>query len=168
MKPQIENSYQKIVGFKRKADKHRGGSSCTASQKIANCRAYERLSYYLADAIAGLAKRLCTESVHQDSLQEFTACRLIPLNKGPSQNGTLGVRPIGIGETFCRIFGKSVMTVFKSDIQAAGVYLQTCTGIRSGIEAAIHAATDAWQMSSTEAMVQVDTDNAFNRLNRKV
>ena len=61
-------------------------------------------------------------------------------------------------------FGKSVMTVFKSDIQAAGVYLQTCTGIRSGIEAAIH----AWQMSFTEAMVQVDADNAFNRLNRKV
>ena len=90
------------------------------------------------------------------------------MNKGPSKNGTPGVRPIGIGETFCRIFGKSVMTVFKSDIQPAGVYLQTCTGIRSGIEPSIHAATDAWQMSSTEAMVQVDADNAFNRLNRKV
>ena len=67
-----------------------------------------------------------------------------------------------------QVFGKSVMTVFKSDIQAAGGCLQTCTGIRSGIEAAIHAATDAWQMSSTEAMVQVDADNAFNRLNRKI
>ena len=90
------------------------------------------------------------------------------MNKRPSKHGTQGVRPIGIGETFRRIFGKSVMTVFKSHIQAAGGCLQTCTGIRSGIEQAIHAATDAWQMSSTEAIVQVDADNAFDRLNRKV
>ena len=60
------------------------------------------------------------------------------------------------------------MSVLKEDIQVAGGCLQTCTGIRSGIEAAIHAASEAWEDSSTEALLQVDADNAFNRLNRKV
>ena len=43
-----------------------------------------------------------------------------------------------------------------------------CTGIRAGIEAAIHATSEAWNKDSTEALLQVDAANAFNRLNRKV
>ena len=96
------------------------------------------------------------------STEAYTSCRLIPLNKNP------GVRPIGIGETLRRIVAKSVMTVFKLDIQLAGGCLQTCTGIRSGIEAAIHATRKAWSHQTTDCLLQVDADNAFNRLNRKV
>ena len=99
---------------------------------------------------------------------EFTACRLVPLDKGSDSDGNPGVRPIGIGEVLRRIVGKSVMSVLKEDIQESCGCLQTCTGLRSGIEAAIHATTEMWQNSSTEAVLQVDADNAFNRLNRKV
>ena len=131
-------------------------------------KAYGKHSYHLADAISSLAKRLCTETIHPESLQDYIAGRLIPLDKGADNNGCPGVRPIGIGETLRRIVGKTVMTVFKNDVQVAGGCLQTCTGIRSGIEAAIHATTEAWHHNSTEGLLQVDADNAFNRLNRKV
>ena len=60
------------------------------------------------------------------------------------------------------------MSIMKSDIQAAGGCLQTCTGIRSGIEATIHAATEIWQDEATEGLLQVDAENAFNQLNRKM
>ena len=43
-----------------------------------------------------------------------------------------------------------------------------CTGIRSGIEAAVHMTETAWSEDTTEAILLVDADNAFNRLNRKV
>ena len=90
------------------------------------------------------------------------------MDKGSDDHGNPGIRPIGIGECLRRIVGKSVMTVLKQDIQSAGGCLQTCTGLKSGIEAAIHAANSAWNKDSTECLLQVDADNAFNRLNRKV
>ena len=101
-------------------------------------------------------------------MEELTAGRLILLDKGVDSDGNLGIRPIGIGETLRRIIGKSVMSVLKSDVQNAGGCLQTCTGIRPGIEAAIHATHQAWSTPGTECLLQVDADNAFNRLNRKV
>ena len=60
------------------------------------------------------------------------------------------------------------MTAFKSDLQKAGGCLQTCSGVRSGIEAAVHATDEAWKSPHTECLLQVDAENAFNRLNRKV
>ena len=131
-------------------------------------RSYGKLPFHLAEAVSGLAKRLCTEEVHPDCLEEFVACRLIPLDKGNDKHGNPGIRPIGIGETLRRIVGRSVTTILKADIQLAGGCLQTCTGLRSGIEAAVHANTESWLNPSTEGLLQVDADNAFNRLNRKV
>ena len=124
--------------------------------------------YHLADAVGSLAKRLCSEKIHPDCLKEPTSCRLIPLDKGTDKHGNPGIRPIGIGEALRRIMGKAVMSILKSDIQLACGSLQTCTGIRSGIEAAIHATNAAWNLEGTECLLQVDADNAFNRLNRKV
>ena len=100
-------------------------------------------------------------------LKEFTACRLIPLDKGQDKNGNPGVRPIGIGEILRRIIGKAVIMSFKTDIQYAAGPLQTCAGLKSGIEASIHAMRQIWEDSDTEAILQVDADNAFNRLNRE-
>ena len=131
-------------------------------------RAYGNHPHHLAEAIARLTKRLCTDDIHHSSLQEYVAGRLVPLDKGPDRSGKPGIRPIGIGEVLRRIVGKSVMTILKSDIQASGGCLQTCTGIRSGIEAAIHATHKLWQEETTECLLQVDANNAFNRLNRKV
>ena len=132
------------------------------------CKSYARESQNLAEAIANIAKRLCTESIHPGCLREFIACRLVPLDKGCDAYGRPGVRPIGIGEVLRRIIGKSVISLLKKDIQQAAGSLQMCTGVRCGIEATVHMNQKAWQDESTEAALLVDADNAFNRLNRKV
>ena len=79
-----------------------------------------------------------------------------------------GVRPVGVGETLRRIIGKCIIQVLRQDIQVAGGMLQTCTGVEAGIEAAIHAMQNTFGKYWCEAVLLVDADNAFNRLNRKV
>jgi hypothetical protein len=60
------------------------------------------------------------------------------------------------------------MTVLKSDItQAAGVS-QVCAGHPSGCETAIHALRKVFASMSTDTVLLIDADNAFNRLNRAV
>ena len=61
----------------------------------------------LCQAIADTAKILCTEEVHPACLDEYNACRLIPLDKGVTKEGTPGVRPIGVGEVLRRLLGDS-------------------------------------------------------------
>ena len=69
---------------------------------------------------------------------------------------------------FRRIIGKLVVDVVKDDIQEALGPLQTCGGLKSGIEASIHSIKDVWEEQDTEAVLLVDADNAFNRLNRRL
>src|SRR5690349_14397772 len=52
-------------------------------------------------------------------------------------------------------------------MQAAGA-LQVCAGQESGIEAAIHAMLTLFQADDTDAILLVDAENAFNKLNRGV
>ena len=77
-----------------------------------------------------------------------------------------GIRPVGVGKTLRRIVGKSVGKVTKLDVQLASGLLQTCSGIESGIEAAIHAMARTWENEECEAVLLIDAENAFNRLNR--
>ena len=112
-------------------------------------------------------KKLCRENIHPDSLQEFVACRLIPLNKGDDKFGNPGVRPIGIGEILRRLIGKVVVGHMREDIIEAAGPLQTCAGLKAGIEASIHAMKSIFEDNSTEGLLLVDADNAFNRLNRR-
>ncbi len=123
-------------------------------------KSYGKLSEELCQVIADMAKRLCTEKVEPDMLNELLSCRLIPLNKNP------GVRPIGVGEVLRRIIGKAVMQVLKEDIVLAGGTLQTCAGIDSGIEAAVHSMAKSFNQDGTEAILLVDASNAFNSMNR--
>ena len=116
----------------------------------------------LAQTIADLAKRLCTESVNSDFLTELLASRLIPLEKHPN-----GVRPIGIGEVMRRIMGKTVTRVLKQDVIEASGTLQTCSGIDSGIEAAVHAMADKFAEDETQGLLLVDATNAFNSIYRE-
>ena len=58
------------------------------------------------------------------------------------------------------------MKVLKGDIVHAGGTLQTCAGMESGIEAAVHAMADKFHEEETEAMLLVDATNAFNSMNR--
>ena len=121
----------------------------------------KKQSEELASSIATLAKILCVESVHSSHTSELLAGRLIPLDK---KGG--GIRPIGIGEVLRRIIAKSVSSVLRNDIQRAAGTLQTCSGIEAGIEGAIHAMRETFDLETSEGMLLVDATNAFNNLNR--
>ena len=123
---------------------------------------FKSASEDLCDAVAGVVRHLASEQVDPAGLLPLLNNRLIPLDKNP------GVRPVGIGEVLRRIIGKSLMTVLNSDItQAAGVS-QVCAGHPSACEAAIHALRRVFASMGTDAVLLVDADNAFNRLNRAV
>ena len=119
-------------------------------------------SQHLSDALALLARRLCTDYMDPAILGPLLANRLIPLDKSP------GTRPVGIGEVPRRIMGKSITGVLKGDIMQAAGSTQLCAGQESGIEAAIHAMIRLFKADDTDAILLVDADNAFNRLNRAV
>ena len=118
-------------------------------------------------AVAEIAKILCVEEVHPECLEEYNACRLVPLDKGLSSDGTPGVRPIGVGEVLRRLIGKLLIHVIKKDITDAAGPLQTCSGLKAGIEAAIHAMRGKFEDVESEGILLVDAENAFNKLNRK-
>ena len=123
-------------------------------------KAYGKYSESLAEEIAVFARRLCVED---DILDMFWGCRLVPLMKEDDW-----VRPVGIGETLRRIIGKCVIKAVGNGVQMAAGALQTCGGVQSGIEAAIHAMARTFRDEDCEAVILVDPDNAFNYLNRKV
>ena len=117
----------------------------------------------LAEEIANTTKRICREDIPFEDMASLLACRLVPLMKKDN-----GIRPIGIGETLRRIMGKAVTSLLRNDIQIATGCLQTCSGLESGIEAAIHAMRASYENESCDAMLFVDAENAFNKLNRNV
>ena len=45
--------------------------------------------------------------------------------------------------------------------------IQVCAGLSGGVEAAVHAAREIFEDSTTEALILVDAENAFNSLNRQ-
>ena len=138
------------------------GANADCWKRVLCGKGFKSHSKRLCDAIANVAKRLCTENIDPLHLQAFNASRLIPLDKNP------GVRPIGIGETIRRIIGKSVMTLLKGDVTQSAGALQVCAGQDGGCEAAIHAMKRAFGSEDCEAVLLVDASNAFNNLNRKV
>jgi hypothetical protein len=116
----------------------------------------------LREQTAQFARLITTRPYSAEVLDSYNNCRLIPLNKFP------GVRPIGIGESFRRIIGKAISWVLKKEIQQTAGPLQTCTGIRSGAEAAVHYMREQYKLESSEAVILVDATNAFNSVNRAV
>ena len=84
---------------------------------------------------------------------------MIALDKNP------GIRPIGIGETARRLIAKAILSVIRDDIQAAAGSLQLCAGQLSGCEAAVHSMRQLYTSPDVEAVILVDTSNAFNSLN---
>ena len=123
---------------------------------------YKKENKALREQIAILAREIASEIIDPNSLESYTSCRLIPLNKNP------GVRPIGVGEVLRRIVGKSIAWVLKDDIQEAAGPLQTATGLQGGAEAAIHSMKIIFEQEDTEAVILIDASNAFNSLNRQV
>ena len=129
----FENINQDLVKKAAKTTFGSGGPTQVTADlwKFIICsKSFGNCSDFLAEEIAILARRMCTEKIPYKSIQTFLACRLVPLMKDID-----GVRPIGIGETLRRIVGKCVNYTLQKDIQIASGTLQTCAGIESGIEA---------------------------------
>ena len=117
-------------------------------------------------AAAKFIKKLCAKHIevnkdNEQSLEAFTACRLIPLNKNP------GLRPIGISEILRRIAGKVVVFIVKKDVITSTGSLQVCAGQEAGAEAAIPAMHNIYETEECEAVLLIDAENAFNLINRK-
>ena len=90
------------------------------------------------------------------------SCRLIALEKQP------GVRPVGVGETWRRLFSKTVLKVTVPEETMACQDDQLCVGLKAGIDGTIHGVQAQWDKnSSTEEYFfkLVDAKNAFNDIN---
>ena len=77
------------------------------------CTCYNTSSAALCSSLALVGHRICTTCIDPLGLTVFNACCLIPLDKCP------GVHPIGVAEVCCRMIGKAIMKIVKSDIQEA-------------------------------------------------
>ena len=128
---------------------------------------YKTESENLCTAISCVAKLFCTTLVPHEYSVFYFASRLIPLDKDATSE-IPAIRPIGVGEVLRRIVGRAVTQHLNEDVQLACGTLQTAAGISSGIEATVHAVKDIFEDDGTDAVILVDADNAFNRLNRKV
>ena len=139
-----------------------GPSGADARSWRLYCTSFGSTSADLCHAISAFGRRICTSYVDPTGLTAYTACRLIPLDKKP------GVRPIGVGEVLRRIVGRAVMRIARQDLLYATGSSQPCADQIGGCEAAVHAMKQIFSSPSVDAVLLVDTSNAFNELNRQV
>ena len=125
------------------------------------CTSFRSASTELCNSVAMVARRICTSTVDPAGLAPLTASRLVALDKCP------GVCPVSIEETIRRIMAKAILRILAPDIKEVAGSFQLCAGQEAGCEAAVHAMRKIFQRECTEAILQVDATNAFNRLNRQ-
>ena len=119
-------------------------------------------SEILREAVAALVRRLANGIVPWDDTRALRARKLIALDKCP------GVRPIGVGDVLDRLCAKVMIEVTGDDVQHACLADQICSGLKSGIEASIHAFSDFFKAEAPNGsgLLLVDADNAFNSVSR--
>ena len=137
------------------------GVDVNGFRRLLACKSFKKSGTDLCNAVAVIARKLCTENVDPTSIEAVLSSRLIPLDKGEGV-----VRPIGVGEVLRRIMGKCVTKVIKPDVIDASGSIQVCAGHKSGSEAAIHAMWEIFEHDNSDAVLLVDASNAFNSLNR--
>ena len=59
------------------------------------------------------------------------------------------------------------MKVLRTDIKNAAGVTQLCAEQEGGVEAALHAMIQVFEYDDTDAVLLVNAQNAFNRLNRR-
>ena len=123
------------------------------------CSSFSKDSDDLCDAIAMVARKLCSRYVDPAVVSALASSRLIALNKDP------GVHPIGIGEVVRQVIGKAILSVIMNDILEVTGSSQLCAGISSACEAVVHAVRSVYESGGAEGVL-VDASNAFNSLNR--
>lgn len=118
---------------------------------------FKKVGKDLRTAIALMTRKLCTQEIKSDpnSLEAYTANRLIPLEKETS-----GVRPIGIGEVLRRIIGKAIVNEIRPDIMESSGSLQLCGGQKAGCEAAAHAMREIFESEDSDGVLFIDASNA--------
>ncbi len=121
------------------------------------CMRCGRESELLREELARFAEWLSNDSPPWAAYRAFMSCRLIALDKDP------GVRPVGIGEVYRRLWAKCAIKVSCSGPALACGNANLCAGLPAGIEAALHAMVEApeeWakKEEAAEEAVRVEAD----------
>ena len=90
-------------------------------------------SYELRVVLTRMADWMAYSSPPWAAYCALMACRLVSLDK------RLGVRPVSVGETFCRALAKRVVRAARDQAKTACGNLQMCAGLKAGIEGSTHA-----------------------------
>ena len=136
------------------------GLDALGLRRIACSKQFGMESANSCNAVAEVTRRLCKQNIDHTLITSLANSRIIALNKNA------GIRPIGIGEVLRRLMGKVVASTLKKDVQISVGPLQTCTGLKSGSEAAVHAMREYFDTEECEGILLIDAENAFNSLNR--
>ena len=86
----------------------------------------------------------------------------MPLDKNPT------LQPIGVGAAHHRIARKVIMSIVNNNVTKAVENLELCGGHYAGCEAAVHFMHGIFSTNETEAVLLIDTEHAFNSINRQV
>ena len=142
----------------------------------------------LMDELAAWTVWLSAESPPWAAYRAMMANRLIAIDKQP------GVRPVGCGEVFRRLWAKALIVECGDEATEACGRINLCAGLSAGIEGAFHALRRGYDATAADAaaaaqpqdppavgpdaddppepppirdaMVLVDAINGFNELNR--
>ena len=123
---------------------------------------YGNHSKELREAIAVLTEIQAHIIVEWVEVRVQKAKREIALRKLPA-----GVRPIGVGELCDRCPDKTMLEVTGDDVKNVCNTDQLCSGIKSGMEGAIHAIRQLYQQKCDGfGLLLMDASNAFQTISR--
>jgi hypothetical protein len=124
---------------------------------------YGNHSNELCNAIAVLIERQANTVVDWEEIRAQKAKRELALKKLPA-----GVRPIGIGELMDRLSDKVMIDITNNDVKEACNADQLCSGIKAGIESAVHSIRELFNQNSDAGfgLLLMDAANAFGSISR--
>ena len=159
---EIDVSAEHVLKVSRTLSGSAGLSALDSAQWTDLLLKYGGASADLREAVAALVRRLANENVPWIDTRALRARKLIALDKCP------GVRPIGVGDVLDRLCAKVMIEVTGDDVQHACLADQICSGLKSGIEASIHAFSEIFNVEAQNGygLLLIDADNAFNTISR--